>query len=350
LQAACAAAGGPCLPDAAACARWLVSKAKAKPAPLTQLPPQPKVPAAPVCSSREREATEEVLRILPLRKEAYRSTADWGFAVLAVASGDEATVQRSYRTLMRKLHPDKVTQSDKVEKAIEMIREAKDACERSLSRIEPPRPPRGLRYDVLESRPGLRRYQLRWHAPEGRETAPVSRYLVAALDPAYGKALTITVLEPDYSEELKRFVSVEELTSFVLAEENLQKMPSLWKQPRATVQVAAANEAGQSAWAKIEIHLGKRPSLSTEASPSSASTFSDSASESSPRAASNLGTEAWHFEQDMRGLSGSDLRAWLNRQVKASLGSWLKTLRMSTAGTKEDLVERILTVMGGRKR
>jgi len=373
LQEACVAARGPRLADATACARWLLSqKAKPKPAetptPRPQLQPQPqppqqkpqpqqqpqsKAPVAPVCSVREREATEEVLRILPLRKEAFRSTADWGFAVLAVASRDEATVQRSYRSLMRKLHPDKVTQTDRVEKAIEQIREAKDACERSLSRIEPPRPPHGLRYEILEARPGLRRFHVRWLAPEKSATAPVCRYLVAALDPAYGKALTITVLEPDYSEELKRFVSVEELTSFVLAEENLQKMPSLWKQTRATVQIAAANEAGQSAWAKLEVYLGGgRPSLTSTASPSAASSWSDSGSESSPtsKARSHLGTDNWHFEQEMRTLSGTELKAWLDRQLKAPLVAWLKTLRMPTGGTKQEIVERILIVMGGHRR
>jgi hypothetical protein len=35
---------------------------------------------------------------------------------------------------------------------------------------------------------------------------------VAALDPAYGQALTITVLEPEYSEKLKRFTTIEDWT------------------------------------------------------------------------------------------------------------------------------------------
>lgn len=38
------------------------------------------------------------------------------------------------------------------------------------------------------------------------------RYVIAAVDPAYGRALTVTTLEPDYSQELHRFVSVAELT------------------------------------------------------------------------------------------------------------------------------------------
>jgi len=83
----------------------------------------------------------------------------------------------------------------------------------------------------------------------------VRRYVVAAHDPAYGRALTVTILEPDYSQELRRFVSVEELTSYVLAEEELQKMPLLWQQPVATIQIASQNESGQSAWTVLKVPL-----------------------------------------------------------------------------------------------
>jgi len=51
-----------------------------------------------------------------------------------------------------------------------------------------------------------------WKAPEVTQTCPVRRYLVAALDPAYGQALTITVLEPEYNEKLKRFTTIEDWT------------------------------------------------------------------------------------------------------------------------------------------
>ena len=50
--------------------------------------------------------------------------------------------------------------------------------------------------------------------------APVQKYIVAVFDPAYGKALTVAVLEPDYCEELKRFVPVEEICSYVLVEKD----------------------------------------------------------------------------------------------------------------------------------
>ncbi|CAK0865045.1 unnamed protein product [Prorocentrum cordatum] len=63
------------------------------------------------------------------------------------------------------------------------------------------------------------------------------------------RPLTIATLEPDYDEELQRFVPVEELTSYLLQETQLEKMPCLFKQALATLQVAAANDAGQSSWA-----------------------------------------------------------------------------------------------------
>ncbi|CAK8995586.1 Hypothetical protein (Fragment) [Durusdinium trenchii] len=255
-----------------------------------QVQEQPRVPARTEAeSSRDREAQEEVLRILPLRREAFPSATLWAFAVLG-ASHDSGSVQRSYRSLMRKLHPDKVKITEGVEKTTALIREAKDLCERSLSNLVVPGPPQSLRYEVLGYEMGRRRYRLCWQPPERNMAAPVSRYLVAALDPAYGKALTITVLEPDYNEELKRFVSVEELNSFVLAEEDLQKMPSLWKQPTAMVQVCAANDAGQSSWSKLEIYIaGAKPSVVRI--PSSPGTDS----EASSSLASSPGK---HFSQD----------------------------------------------------
>ncbi|CAJ1444216.1 unnamed protein product, partial [Effrenium voratum] len=344
--------------DADSCARLLaevqmqLQNSTSCPVPTPAAPaPQAKVPAAsaparpsvPQVNSREREAQEEVIRILPMRRETFRSATDWAFAVLR-ATRDPSAVQRSYRSLMRKLHPDKVANTDGVERTITLIREAKDLCEKSFSRVVAPAPPRGLRYEVVESEVGRRRYRLRWLPPEGTASAPVCRYLVAALDPAYGKALTITILEPDYSEELKRFVSVDELTSFVLAEEDLQKMPSLWKQPTATVQVAAANEAGQSSWTKLEIWIaGTRSPAST---PSSPSTSTSSESEASSPSQCSHGS----FDSEIQRRSGRELQEWLQGQLKVSLMSWLKTLHLPTKGTKQELIERILDVMGVANR
>lgn len=308
-----------------------------------QVQEQPRVPARTEAeSSRDREAQEEVLRILPLRREAFPSATLWAFAVLG-ASHDSGSVQRSYRSLMRKLHPDKVKITEGVEKTTALIREAKDLCERSLSNLVVPGPPQSLRYEVLGYEMGRRRYRLCWQPPERNMAAPVSRYLVAALDPAYGKALTITVLEPDYNEELKRFVSVEELNSFVLAEEDLQKMPSLWKQPTAMVQVCAANDAGQSSWSKLEIYIaGAKPSVVRI--PSSPGTDSEASSSLASSPGKHFSQDS--FNREIQRRSGQDLQQWLQKQLKAHLATWLREQYMPTSGNKKELVERVLDVMG----
>lgn len=79
--------------------------------------------------------------------------------------------------------------------------------------------------------------------------------MVAITDPSYGRAITVANLEPDYNEELKRFVPLEEIRSYVLAEEELYKIPSFFKQSIAVVQVAAANDQGQSPWAALRVRL-----------------------------------------------------------------------------------------------
>merc|ERR1719411_714019 len=93
-------------------------------------------------ADREAEARREAERILPLVQGNFSTPAAWGFAVLDVASRDVASVQRGYRTLMRKLHPDKAGSDPSVVHAADMAREAKDACERGLSKEEPPGAPR----------------------------------------------------------------------------------------------------------------------------------------------------------------------------------------------------------------
>jgi len=210
---------------------------------------------------------KEVARILSLRPQAFPSAAAWGFAVLGVGVGmagapgvprNAALAQRGYRAMMKVLHPDKVGQCPRATRAVEIVREAKDACERSLLRLQPPGMPRRLRSTPLCETPGRRQFRLEWAAPGEDEGAPVRRYEVAVVDPAYGRALTVAVLEPDYNQELRRYVDIGDLTSYILAEQELEKMPRLWQQPRATVHVAAGNEAGQSSWATLEVPLKRR--------------------------------------------------------------------------------------------
>lgn len=310
---------------------------------------------SPDVANREAEAKREVNRIASLRRETYHSAAAWGFAVLAVTTKDLASVQRGYRGLMKKLHPDKVQHTGPVSKAVEACREAKEACERGLSRQEVPGQPRALSYTAECATPGQRQFRLHWQPPTSRECAPVRRYIVAAFDPAYGKALTVAVLEPDYNEELRRFVSVDELDSYVLSERELVKMPLLWKQPTATVQVAAANEAGQSSWSTLQVALNCRPAAPVNGKGltyfmsqlGSGNGFGSNASPS-PEV-----REAKSFEQELhaRRLYGLDiLKPWLEKQRKPVLQQWLQSNECPAEGTKEILVERVLWVLSKRWR
>jgi len=312
-------------------------------------------------ADREAEARREAKRIAPLVQGRFPTPADWGFAVLDVASRDVASVQRGYRTLMRKLHPDKAGSDPSVVEAAEIIRKARDACERSLSRQERPDAPRNLRSVVLCATPGKRKFRLDWAAPiEEQDAAPVRRYVVAAIDPAYGRALTFAVLEPDYSEELRRFVSLDELTSYVLAEEELQKMPSVWRQAYATVQVAAANEAGQSGWSvlRIPLDVGAKPvpllerlgcfavNLGLRTATTSPGPKTPGPSPG-PKVEQREESEDDVFLHELQKRRGPELRTWLERQRKVELAAWLRSVRWPAAGAKPDLVARIMYVREG---
>jgi hypothetical protein len=220
-----------------------------------KLPEEKFAPPPENMNERESAAYSEVLRILQVRKESYKSPSAWGCAVLNVQSTDLAGVQQGYRKLMQKLHPDKVGHLPHIERAVAVTREAKELCERTMSRQVPPGVPRNLRTATLCGTKGKRRFKLSWEPPTENDSAPVQRYLINAFDPAYGKALTITILEPDYSEELRRYVRLEELTNFVLSEQELTKMPSLFEQRVATLQVAAANDSGTGPWASVKVRM-----------------------------------------------------------------------------------------------
>lgn len=330
----------------------------------------------PEAADREAEARREAERILPLVQSRFPTAAAWGFAVLDVSSRDSASVQRGYRTLMRKLHPDKAGSDPSIVEAAEIIQKARDACERSLSRQERPGAPRNLRYVVLCATPGKRKFRLDWAAPlEEQGASPVRRYIVAAIDPAYGRALTFAVLEPDYSEEMHRFVSVDELTSYVLAEEELQKMPSVWRQSHATVQVAATNEVGQSSWSVLRIPLdagvkpvpllerlgsfaanlglrtdGTSPVPKTTGSLRFASFLDNNRSPGpspGPKVEHTQDSEDDVFVQELQKRRGSELRAWLERQRKVELAAWLRSVRWPATGAKPDLVARVMYVREG---
>eukprot|EP00927_Polykrikos_kofoidii_P037482 TRINITY_DN31642_c0_g1_i1.p1 TRINITY_DN31642_c0_g1~~TRINITY_DN31642_c0_g1_i1.p1 ORF type:complete len:841 (-),score=130.94 TRINITY_DN31642_c0_g1_i1:68-2401(-) len=373
LQAACLGSGGRSFPTVEECARFLVapmstpSSSSFRPAAPNSgtcglraaegvISPAPSS-GAPSTASMSRplpmEVDREVDRLLSLQKNAYSCTSEWGFAVLAVATRDIAAVQRAYRSIMKMLHPDKVGQSLKTTRAVEIIREAKDSCERRLSSLVAPGAPKNLRYEALCAAPGKRRFRLTWSPPDERATAPVRRYVVAAFDPAYGRTLTITILEPDYCEVRRRFVSVEELGSYELSEEELVKMPSVFKQSNITIYIAAGNEAGQSNWATVSVPTSAASAAASQIPrcqgvasqvPSGARA---SAGSSPSRGGGSSSEDEQMFETELRRRSGSDLRQWLGRQRKAPLVSWLRSLRLSTTGTKEELVERIIRVLDG---
>lgn len=336
------------------------------------------------------ETEAEIARIVALRRESFASTAAWSAAVLALPATFSSTdVQRGYRTLMKRLHPDKVGQRPAAARAAELVREAREACERSLLRLGVPRSPQGLTWAPLCTEPGRRRIALSWDTPRESASAPVRSFVVAAVDPAYGRPLIIRHLEPDFSQELHRFLTVAELTSFVVDEVDLQKMPSLWQQNQASFKVAAVNEAGQSEWASVAVPLhrlheppqptpsgfsGVSPAPSSEAGgdlwspasseedfegsssygsspPSGASGGSRQRARRRGSVASSLGGEdgddwtdqrsTWNFEMELRHRQGPSLRTWLSRQLKSRLANWLRSLRHSSSGTKEELVRRI---------
>lgn len=182
---------------------------------------------------RREEVTKEVVRVLAFERSAFPSLVDWAFAVLGVRVAERTlpNVQRCYRSLMKKLHPDKATQSRPVVDTVEKIHEARAICERSLCRDEVPGPPRALSVLVHCLKVGERRLLLRWMAPERQEQGPVQRYIVAAADPTGSSRppIRLSTLEPDYSQELGRYVNLEELGTFELREEDFAaRVPGLF--------------------------------------------------------------------------------------------------------------------------
>ena len=373
---------------------------------------------ANVWQAREQEASEEVARILQLQeaKRAFRSELAWAKAVLGLdaAVTEVSLVQQAFRSLMRKLHPDRIGACSGATEAMDELRKAKQLCEHKMkfSELHPPGAPLQLTFALLCAAPGHRRIQVAWKPPSTSASSPVRKYFVAALDPSFGQPLTITVLESEYSEELKRWLSLDELTSSILAEEDFEKMPAFFQQATAVVYVAAANEAGQSKWATINVPLratahNSRPlhSARSAQSPQSAqraqpaqrtgeaSTPTKGKSDSgkstqgkvSSRQCKDLGgcSETFqsrgfrrirHFDREVghqhkMGMSckvprlakefeatahsllkkpdgAAELCAWLRRQSRGLLASWLQSQAWPTKGSKAELVDRVAFAVG----
>ncbi|CAJ1392556.1 unnamed protein product [Effrenium voratum] len=264
-------------------------------------------------------------------------------------------VQQAFRSLMRKLHPDRIGVNREATEAMELLREAKASCERAFSRLRAPQAPTRLAATVLCAAVGQRRIRLDWRAPEESRSCPVRRYLVAALDPAYGQALTITVLEPEYNESLKRFTSLDELATYVLAEEELSKLPSFFQQATAVVQVAAENEAGQSAWCTLQLSLRSSASAPRSLKVDEKTTAPRSSKDEKPGKRANPSVpsassrECREFEATAHSLAregGNQLCTWLRKQGKALLGTWLRSQGWPTTGSKDELVDRVAFAVG----
>lgn len=203
------------------------------------------------------EVMSAAARIHATSKHHFSSEADWAFAILAQPARDVPSTQRAYRALMRRLHPDKAGSHPLVVAAVDLLREATGICERSLCQGQLPGVALQLRCSCLCAEKGKRQMKLVWSAPQTCDSTPVHRYIVAVSDPSFGKILTIATLEPDYSQELKRYLAFDapELCTYVVTEEHLKKMPKLFKADMLTVHVASGNRAGQSDWSTLEICL-----------------------------------------------------------------------------------------------
>jgi len=140
-------------------------------------------------------------------------------------------------------------------------------------------------------------------------------------------------------------------------------MPMLFKQACAILQVAAVNEAGQSAWAtlKVPLHAGASEPIAsplpkgqvpqkdgTAASPGGWSTRQGQDSDASPSESpgnASLQHQCKEFEAKAISHRGAGLLSWLRRQSKGLLVAWLRSQNWPCGGSKEDIVGRVCTAL-----
>jgi hypothetical protein len=181
-------------------------------------------------------------------------------------------------------------------------------------------------------------------------------------DPSYGKALSVGTLEPDYSQEFKRYLSHDdpELCSYVISEDDLKKMPTLFQKDVVTVQVAAGNNEGQSDWSILKVRLPKEGSSARgPVQPASVPTPSSRASipgtGKSSTSSSIRGSGRPSISSDSRPdgdstfdrfvdlKNGRELGSWLQHQKKDQIQAWLKRRLQPCAGSKEAMIQRIVS-------
>lgn len=338
----------PCSPAASRRPSWAPPPTQAAPAMDSNCPGTP----GGATAARAGEAMEVASRILAVRKQRFASQTEWGFAVLDRPLRDVHSVQKAYRVLMRPLHPDKAGNDQaEVVAAVDILREAKDLCERALRQQHPPDRPTRLSFTHLCTKPSLRKFKVTWKAPESRPSAPVHRYVVAVFDPSYGKVLSIGTLEPDYSQEFKRYLRHDdpELCSYTISEQDLRKMPNLFKYDTITVQVAAGNNEGQSDWSIIRVGLQKAGAQAAAEPPAGRPVRlsvqpPSTARSSGPR--KSIGGDGG-FDRYIDKKNGKELESWLQHQKKEDMQFWLKKRLQQCSGSKEMVIQRIISMKEG---
>lgn len=317
-------------------------------------------PGTPSGATAERmdEAMQVAARILDVRKQRFASKAEWGFAVLDKPPRDVVSVQKAYRKLMRPLHPDRAGSLPEVQAAVDLLREATDYCERALRQRNPPFRPTGMSFKHLCTQPGRRQFRVTWRAPENKDTAPVHRYIVAVFDPSYGKALSVGTLEPDYSQELGRYLAHDDpdLCCYTVSEEDLRKMPNLFKSTAITVQVAAGNNEGQSDWSIVRVPVSGASKSSAAPPPAPAQpkpVRTSSVPSAAPATARpSVGprksiAEDGGFDRYIDKKNGAELKSWLQHQTKEAMQAWLKKRFQQASGSKEVMIQRIISLKEG---
>lgn len=324
---------------------------------------QPAAPPPSHCSAatpaRKDEALVVAKRVKNVRKEFYASKVEWAFAVLEKPVRDLHGVQKAYRNVMKSLHPDRAGESlALVADAVEVVREAKDLCERELRRQDPPERPTRVRYTHLCEEAGRRRFRVQWKPPDSLPSSPVHRYVVAVVDPSFGKALSVATLEPDYSQELGRYLPYDdpELCSYVISEEELRKMPNLFNRSPVVVQVAAGNNEGQSDWSILKVDVKNlRKVACPKSSPRRDSIGGGAAADKAPGRASVAGrssvggrpsvgaADGGEFDRTVAAKKGHELENWLRFQKKEDMQRWLKQRYQQISGSKETAIQRIIT-------
>jgi hypothetical protein len=294
-------------------------------------------------------ALEVARRINDFEEDDFASNVDWGFAVLELPTTgqDIVSVHKAYRCLMRVMHPDRAGSPPEVVGAIELVRKAKDICDRFFRQRTPPARPTMLSCTHLCRDVGSRKFRVQWKPPESHFSAPVHRYIVAVFDPSYGKPLVVGTLEPDYSQEQKRYLAYNdpELCNYVISEQELRKMPSLFQKDIITVHVAAGNNEGQSEWSILKVKNGLRKPASAIHSSGRPSTSAHPAASKNSLGTSNSfkAVCTGSFERNVNGKSGHDLEEWLRGQLKCDMKVWLERRSQQTTGSKENLLHRIIT-------